>query len=70
MVRPFSERAAWAQERAEIPEQIAALERDLEATPIENTPRRDRLTWTIRRTRLRIAEPDARLGRETTDTPR
>jgi hypothetical protein len=64
MVRPFSERTTWAEERAELPGQIAALVRDLDATPIEHTPRRDRLTWTIRRARLRIAELDARLARE------
>jgi hypothetical protein len=62
MVRPFNEREAWAQERAGIPAQIAALQRDLDATPIENTPRRDRLTWTIRRARKRMAELDTRLG--------
>jgi hypothetical protein len=39
MVRPVNEREAWAQERGEIPEQIAALQRDLDATPIEpHTP--------------------------------
>jgi hypothetical protein len=64
MVRPFSERAAWAQERADIPERIAALQRDLDATPIENTPRRDRLTWTIRRAEKRMAALDARLARD------
>ena len=37
------------QERAELAEQIAAVQRDLDATPIDNMPRRGRLTWTIRR---------------------
>jgi hypothetical protein len=69
MVRPFREREAWAQERAELPEQIAALQRDLDATPIEHTPRRDRLTWTIRRARRRMAELEARLGREDPAVP-
>jgi hypothetical protein len=64
MVRSYHERDAWAQERAELPEQSAALERDLDATPIENTPRRDRLAWTLRRVRMRMTELDARLGRE------
>ena len=64
MVRPIDEREAWAQERAELPEQIATLHRDLDATPAENTPRRERLTWQIRRTQRRMAELDARLGRE------
>jgi hypothetical protein len=62
MVRPFNERDAWAQERAELPAQIAALQRDLDATPIGNTPRRDRLTWTIRRAEKRLTELDARLA--------
>jgi hypothetical protein len=64
MVRPYRERDVWAQERAELPEQITALQRDLDATPIELTPRRDRLTWMIRRARLRMAELDTRLTRE------
>jgi hypothetical protein len=50
------------------PAQITALEHDLDATPIENTPRRYRLTWTIRRARLRMAELDARLGRTTRES--
>jgi hypothetical protein len=45
-------------------EQIAALQRDLDATPIANTPHRERLAWNIRRDQKRIAELDARLGRE------
>ncbi len=49
MVRPYNERAAWEQGRAELVEQIAAVQRDLDATPIDNMPRRGRLTWTIRR---------------------
>lgn len=61
MVRPFNEREAWAQERAELPEQIAALQRDLDATPIEHTARRERLEWTIRRAEKRMFELDARL---------
>lgn len=63
MVRPFSEREAWAQERADIPEQIAAVQRELDATPAEHTPRRERRTWTIRRAEHRRAELDAWLGR-------
>jgi hypothetical protein len=34
MVGPDKERAAWAQERAELPDRIAAYQRDLDATPI------------------------------------
>jgi len=42
MVRPYNERAAWEQERAGLAEQIAAVQRDLDATPIDNMPRRGR----------------------------
>jgi hypothetical protein len=63
MPRPRSELQAWEEERAESPAQIAALQRDLDATPIENTSRRDRLAWTIRRTEKCLADLDARLGR-------
>jgi hypothetical protein len=68
MPRPRRERHAREDERAELPAQGAALQHDLDATPIENTPRRDRLTWTIRRARLRMAELDARLGRTTRES--
>jgi hypothetical protein len=33
MPRPQNEREQWKEERAEIPAQIAALQRDLDATP-------------------------------------
>jgi hypothetical protein len=49
MVRSFNEREAWAQERAEMPAQIAATQRDLDSTTAENTARRERLAWKIRR---------------------
>ena len=62
MVRPFNEREAWAEERAELPAQIAALQRDLDAIPAENTARRERLAWNIRRDQKRLAELDARLA--------
>ena len=55
MVRPFNEPGAWARERAELPAQIAAWQWELDFTPAENTPRRERLEWTIRRARLRMA---------------
>jgi hypothetical protein len=38
MVRPFREREAWEQERDELPQQVVALQRDLDATPAANTP--------------------------------
>jgi hypothetical protein len=48
--------------------QIAALQRDLDATPIEHTPRRERLAWTIRRDQKRMAELDALLRRITRES--
>jgi septal ring factor EnvC (AmiA/AmiB activator) len=63
MVRSFNEREAWAQERAELPAQIAASQRDLDSTTAENTARRERLAWNIRRDQKRMAELDARLAR-------
>jgi len=62
MVRPFSEREAWVQEQAELPAQITAWQRDLDATPAENTARRERLAWNIRRDQKRMAELDARIA--------
>ena len=35
MIRPYNEREAWAHEGAELPEQIAAYQRDLAAPPAE-----------------------------------
>jgi hypothetical protein len=64
MPRPRSERHAWEDERAEIPAEIAALQRDLDATPPGQIARRERLAWKIRRYQLRMAELDARLARE------
>jgi hypothetical protein len=64
MPRPRSERQAWQQERVEIPALIAALRRELAATPAADTENRERLTWRIRRAEKRMAELDARLARE------
>jgi hypothetical protein len=64
MVCPFYEREAWAQERAELPAQIAAWQRDLATTPATDTLARERLTWRIRRAERRLAELDARLAHE------
>jgi hypothetical protein len=47
MPRPRSEREQWKEERAEIPAQIAALQRDLAATPAAETDRHEALTWKI-----------------------
>jgi hypothetical protein len=61
---PTNAREAWAQERAEIPAEIAALQRDRDATPPGQIARRERLAWKIRRYQLRMAMLDARLARE------
>jgi hypothetical protein len=45
MPRPFNERQALEQERAELPEQIAAYQRELAATPIQNRGRREMREW-------------------------
>ena len=64
MPRPRSEREQWKEERAEIPAQIAALQRDLAATPATHPERREGLTWKIRRVEQRMAALDARLARD------
>jgi hypothetical protein len=64
MPRRRSEREQWKEERAEIPAQIAALQRELEATPATHAERREGLTWKIRRAERRMAELDARLARD------
>jgi len=62
MPPPRYDRQALEQERdVEIPGQIASYQRELEATPIEFTERRERLQWQIRRVENRLAEIAARL---------
>jgi hypothetical protein len=62
MPPPRYDRQALEQERdVEIPGQIASYQRELEATPIEFTERRERLEWQIRRAEKRMAEVCARL---------
>jgi len=63
MPRPLSEREAWERERhEELPQQLAALEAELAATPFTNKVRREMREWQIRRVRLRMAELDRRLA--------
>jgi len=62
MSRPHSERKALERELGELPEQIAAYRRELDATPAENKPRRERLEWQIRRDQKRLAEVETRLA--------
>jgi hypothetical protein len=49
----------------EIPAQIASYLRELDATPIEFTERREQLEWQIRRARKRMGEVKARLAAAT-----
>jgi hypothetical protein len=63
MPAPTNERQALERERAELPAQVANYQRELDATPPENTARRERLEWQIRRARKRMAEIEAVLGK-------
>ena len=49
MPRPRNERQALEQELDESTSQIAAHRQELDATPVENKERRERLVWQIRR---------------------
>ncbi len=60
--RPTNERQSLERERAELPEQIAAYQRELDATPPENKPRREMREWQIRRAQKRLAEVERRLA--------
>ncbi len=50
------------QERTELLDQLAAYQRDLDATPIANRGRREMWEWQIRRTQKRLADVEARLA--------
>jgi hypothetical protein len=62
MPAPTNEQQRLEQERAELPGQIAAYQRDLAATPTENKTRREMPAWQIRRDQKRMAEVEARLA--------
>jgi chromosome segregation ATPase len=62
MPSPRNERQAVEEERAELPVQIAAYQRELAATTTENKTRREMLDWQIRRAQNRLAEVAARLA--------
>ena len=55
MPAPTNEGQRLEQELAELPEQIAAYQRELDATPIENRGRREMRAWQIRRAQKRLA---------------
>jgi hypothetical protein len=62
MPRPRNERQALEEERdVELPAQVAAYRRDLDATPRENKERREFLEWQIRRVEKRMADVEVRL---------
>jgi hypothetical protein len=59
----MTERQAWEHElREELPAQLAAYRKELDATPITFKERRERLEWQIRRVQKRMAELEVRLA--------
>jgi len=62
MPTPTNMRQAFEQERAELRGQIAANQRELDATPAEHKTRRAWLMWQIQRDQTRLAEIEARLA--------
>ena len=64
MPRPRNERQALEEERdVELPTQLGAYRRDLDATPLGDEVRREFLEWQIRHAEKRMAEVCARLGK-------
>ena len=62
MPRSRNERPALEEERSELPAQIAAYQRELEAMPPENKAQREMREWQIRRDTKRLAEIEVRLA--------
>jgi hypothetical protein len=62
MPAPPSERQALERERVELPKEFAGYQAELRATPRDQTARRDRLQWEMRRVQKRMARVAARLG--------
>jgi hypothetical protein len=62
MPAPTNERQSLERERAELPAQLAGYQKELDATPPEDTARRERLMWQIRRVRKRMTEVERRLA--------
>jgi hypothetical protein len=62
MPRPRSERQTLEEERSELPAQIAAYQRRLEAMLPENKAQREMREWQIRRDKKRLAEIEVRLA--------
>jgi hypothetical protein len=64
MPRPFNERQSLEHElREELPAQLAAYRKELDATPITFKVRRERLEWQIRRVQRRMADVETRLAK-------
>jgi hypothetical protein len=63
MPRPRNERQSLERERAELPGQLAEYQKELDATAPDNTARRERFTFQIRRVKMRMAEIEARLAK-------
>lgn len=63
MPAPTNERQALERERDELPLQLANYRRELDAMPLDQKERRERLQWQIRRVEDRMAEVHARLAR-------
>jgi hypothetical protein len=62
MPRPMTDRQAWEHElREELPAQLAAYRKEVDATPTTFKERRERLEWQIRRAEKRMADLRARL---------
>ena len=61
MPAPTKERQALERERAELPWELAAYQRELAARAPADKVQRERLTWQIRRVQNRIADVEARL---------
>jgi len=60
----MTDRQAWEHElREELPAQLAAYRKELDATPITFNERRERLEWQIRRAEKRMADVKARLAK-------
>jgi len=62
MPAPTNERQALERERAELPEDLAAYQRELAARAPADNPQRERLAWQIRRVQRRMVEIEARLA--------
>jgi len=62
MPAPTNERQALERERAELPEELAVYQRELDARAPADKPQWERLAWQIRRAPKRTAEVEARLA--------